>query len=137
MLAILSFVMVLAAAVLTVDSMFLLSFAGFMLMAVVTFVLMEMRHSSGSASIHATESGDRQAYRHMAFALAGASPLLMMLIVLGASLIFFLLPRVSSRYLSAFAPTRALTTRFRGRVRLGQTRQIQQSNSVVLHLQVD
>src|SRR5215467_1910281 len=42
MLAVLAFLMVLASAVLTVDSVFLLAFAGFMLMAVVTFILMEM-----------------------------------------------------------------------------------------------
>ena len=45
MLAILAFLMVLASAVLTVDSVFLFSFAAFMLMAVATFVLMEMRRS--------------------------------------------------------------------------------------------
>ena len=39
------FLMVLAAAVLTVGSLFLFSFAFFLLVAVVTFVLMEMRHS--------------------------------------------------------------------------------------------
>jgi len=53
MLGILSFVMVLAAAVLTVDSVFLVAFAGFMLMAVSTFVLMEMRRSSHTATIPA------------------------------------------------------------------------------------
>ncbi|PYX94932.1 MAG: hypothetical protein DMG71_11050 [Acidobacteria bacterium] len=58
MLAVLSFLMVLAAAVLTVDSVFLLSFAAFMLMAVVTFVLMEMRHSSNAATIHGKTSGE-------------------------------------------------------------------------------
>ena len=52
-LAILAFLMVLASAVLTVDSVFLFSFAGFMLMAVATFVLMEMRRSGHAASIHA------------------------------------------------------------------------------------
>src|SRR6202163_4010150 len=45
MLAVLSFLMVLAAAVLTVGSVFLFSFAGFLLVAIVTFVLMEMQHS--------------------------------------------------------------------------------------------
>ncbi|MGC1476422.1 MAG: hypothetical protein WA804_11290, partial [Terriglobales bacterium] len=45
MLAALAFGMVLAAAVLTVGSVFLFSFAGFLLVAVITFVLMEMRHS--------------------------------------------------------------------------------------------
>src|SRR5207237_5007746 len=86
MLAILSFVMVLAAAVLTVDSIFLLSFAGFMLMAVVTFVLMEMRHSSRVASIHGKPSGEHQEHRHMAFSLVTAAPLLVTLILAGASL---------------------------------------------------
>ncbi|MGC2515625.1 MAG: hypothetical protein WA383_13955, partial [Terriglobales bacterium] len=53
MLAALSFLMVLAAAVLTVGSVFLLSFAGFLLVAVVTFVLMEMRHSVAAEPTHA------------------------------------------------------------------------------------
>ena len=45
-LAVISFLMVLAASVLTVDSTFLLAFAAFMLMAVATFILMEMRSAS-------------------------------------------------------------------------------------------
>jgi len=55
MLAVLSFLMVLAAAVLTVDSAFLFSFAAFLLVAVVTFVLMEMRHSVAEDHGHAQE----------------------------------------------------------------------------------
>ena len=51
MLAVLAFLMVLAAAVLTVDSVFLFAFTGFMLMAVATFVLMEMRRSARNANI--------------------------------------------------------------------------------------
>src|ERR1700730_5779250 len=43
MLAILAFLMVLASAVLTVDSVFLFFFAAFLLTAVATFALMEMR----------------------------------------------------------------------------------------------
>src|SRR6266568_8599940 len=42
-IAVIAFLMVLAAAVLTVDSTFLLAFAAFMLVAVVTFILMEMK----------------------------------------------------------------------------------------------
>src|SRR6202790_5157667 len=45
MLAVLAFLMVLAAAVLTVGGVFLFSFASFLLVAIVTFVLMEMQHS--------------------------------------------------------------------------------------------
>src|SRR3984893_8910771 len=44
LLSVIAFLMVLSAALLTVDSVFLLTFAGFMLTAVVAFILMEMRH---------------------------------------------------------------------------------------------
>src|SRR5215469_15977555 len=67
-LAVIAFLMVLVAAVLTVDSTFLLAFAGFMLVAVATFVLMEMRQASTKATIQAKEV-DRRAYRKMAFSL--------------------------------------------------------------------
>src|SRR5204863_4643004 len=53
LLAVLSFVMVLAAAVLTVDSTFLLALAGFVLVGVSAFILMEMIHSSERASVQA------------------------------------------------------------------------------------
>lgn len=136
MLAILAFLMVLAAAVLTVDSVFLFAFAGFMLMAASTFVLMEMRRSSHTATIPAREA-ERGAYRQMAIFLAGLSPALVALILVGAVAIFFILPRMSAGYLGSFATTGDLAVGFSDRVQLGQIGQIQQSNSVVMHVQVD
>ena len=73
-LAILAFLMVLASAVLTVDSIFLFSFAAFMMMAVGTFVLMEMRRSGHAANIQARHSNDPQEHRHLAFSLARVAP---------------------------------------------------------------
>src|SRR6202158_5655973 len=73
-LAILAFLMVLASAVLTGDSVFLFSFAAFMLMAVITFVLMEMRRSGHDANVEARHSTDPQEHRHLAFALAKVAP---------------------------------------------------------------
>ncbi len=137
MLAVLAFLMVLAAAVLTVDSVFLFAFAGFMLMAVVTFVLMEMRRSSHTASIPAREPLDRLSYRRMAFFLAGTSPVLVTLILAGAAAIFFLLPRMSAGYLGSFAAGSDMTIGFSDRVQLGRIGQIQQSNAVVMHVQID
>jgi transglutaminase-like putative cysteine protease len=137
MLAILSFLMVLAAAVLTVDSVFLFAFAGFMLMAVATFVLMEMRRSSHTATIPARESGDQLAYRRMGLFLAGASPVLVALILAGAFVIFFVLPRMSAGYLGSYAGGSDMATGFSDRVQLGQIGQIQQSNSVVMHVQIE
>jgi protein-glutamine gamma-glutamyltransferase len=137
MLAILSFLMVLAAAVLTVDSVFLFAFAGFMLMAVATFVLMEMRRSSHTATIPARESDDQLAYRRMGLFLAGASPVLVALILAGAFVIFFVLPRMSAGYLGSYAGGSDMATGFSDRVQLGQIGQIQQSNSVVMHVQIE
>ncbi len=135
-LAVISFLMVLAAAALTVDSTFLLAFAGFMLMAVTTFILMEMRRSSVTATVQARESGDAT-HRSMAWALAGTSPALVLLTLAGASAIFFILPRISARYLSAYAPGSELTSGFSDRVQLGRIGQVQQSSAVVMHIQID
>lgn len=136
-LAVISFLMVLAAAVLTVDSTFLLAFTVFMLIAVVACILMEMRHATGKATVRANSSGDELAHKQMAFSLAGASPLLALLIMLGATAIFFVLPRVSTGYLSAFARSHEFSTGFSDQVQLGQIGEIQQSSSLVMHIQID
>lgn len=136
-LAVISFLMVLSAAVLTVDSTFLFAFAAFMLMAVATFILMEMRRSSAQASVQSNPSGDSLAYRRMALSLAGASPVLVLFILLGATVIFFILPRVSRGYLSTNAQFNELTTGFSDRVQLGGIGEIQQSNALVMHIQID
>jgi hypothetical protein len=136
-LAVISFLMVLAAAVLTVDSTFLLAFAAFMLMAVVTCILMEMRHAAVKATVRAKSLGEDSAGQQMAFSLAGASPVLALLILTGAAAIFFVLPRISTGYLSAFARSNEISTGFSDRVQLGQIGEIQQSSSLVMHIQID
>ena len=137
MLAVLSFLMVLAAAVLTVNSVFLFSFAAFLLIAVITFVLMEMRHSVAEDSGRAQEAKDSAPYRRMANVLFATAPMLMLMILAGGSLIFFLLPRVSSRYLSAYSPGSDVSTGFSDHVQLGRIGQIQQSNAVVMHIEIE
>ena len=59
------------------------------------------------------------------------------LIPLGAAAIFFVLPRVSTGYLSAYTPTGEIATGFSDRVQLGRIGEIQQSSSVVMHIQID
>jgi protein-glutamine gamma-glutamyltransferase len=136
MLAVLSFLMVLGAAVLTVDSVFLFSFAGFLLVAVIAFVLMEMRHSLAEEHARAQEPRIASPYGRMAYVLVATAPLLVLLIMAGSFLIFFLLPRVSSRYLSAYTSTSDLSTGFTDRVQLGRIGQIQQSSAVVMHIEI-
>jgi transglutaminase-like putative cysteine protease len=137
MLAVLSFLMVLAAAVLTVDSVFLLFFALFLLVAVVTFVLMEMRHSVAEDNGRAQEPKDSAPYRRMGNVLFASAPMLMLMILAGASVIFFLLPRVSSRYLSGYSPSSDLSTGFSDHVQLGRIGEIQQSSAVVMHVRIE
>ena len=137
MLAILAFLMVLASAVLTVDSVFLLFFAGFMLTAVATFILMEMRRSGRAARFQARHSRDMQEHRHLAFSLARVTPGLALMILVGAAAVFFLLPRMSVGYLGGYAFGTDFSTGFSDRVQLGRIGQIQQSDAVVMHIQID
>jgi hypothetical protein len=136
-LSVIAFLMVLAAAVLTVNSIFLLAFTGFMLMAVATFILMEMRRASANATIAAKDSPDARAYRQMALSLSLIAPGIVLCILLGAAGIFFLLPRVSAGYLNAYTPGSDLSTGFSDHVELGRIGQIQQSATVVMHIQID
>jgi transglutaminase-like putative cysteine protease len=136
-LAVIAFLMVLAAALLTVDSLFLLAFAIFMLTAVACFILMEMRHVSAKARVHSRQPHPGLAFRNMATALALASPLLVLCILLGAGAIFFLLPRASAGYLGAYAPGGEISTGFSDTVELGRIGEIQQSGSVVMHIQIE
>jgi transglutaminase-like putative cysteine protease len=146
MLAVLSFLMVLAAAVLTVDSVFLLAFAGFLMVAVVTFVLMEMQHSVASEQTHAQDPRVASAgvasprfassTQRMVYGLLAIAPALMLMILAGSFLIFFLLPRISSHYLSAYTPVSDVSTGFSDRVQLGRIGQIQQSSAVVMHIEI-
>ena len=136
-LAILAFLMVLASAVLTVDSVFLFSFTAFMLMAVTTFILMEMRRSGHAANIRARHSSDPQEHRHLAFALARIVPGLMGMILIGGAALFFVMPRMSAGYMGGYSFGTDISSGFSDRVQLGQIGRIQQSKSVVMHIQID
>jgi protein-glutamine gamma-glutamyltransferase len=136
-LAILAFLMVLASAVLTVDSIFLFSFAAFMMMAVGTFVLMEMRRSVHAASIQARHSNDPQEHRHLAFSLARMAPALMLMILISGAAVFFLIPRMSAGYMGGYSFGTDLSSGFSDHVQLGRIGQIQQSHAVVMHIQID
>ena len=136
MLAVLSFLMVLASAVLTVGSLFVVSFAGFLLVAVVTFVLMEMRYSITSEKALAQDSRLAESQQRFGFSLLAIAPSLVGLILAASFFVFFLLPRISSRYLSAYTPASDVSTGFTDHVQLGRIGQIQQSSAVVMHIEL-
>jgi len=137
LLAALAFVMVLAAAILTEDSTFLLALAGFILVGIATFVLMEMLHAAQHSPVQAREPSVHHAYRKLSIAIAGIAPVLLLFIFAGAGVIFFLLPRVSAGYMSAATGGNDLSSGFSDRVELGSIGQIQRSKKVVMHVAVD
>ena len=133
-LAIISFLMLLAAAVLTVDTTFLVTFSLFILVAIATFVSMEMRRSEREwMSVGVAPHQEAKFQR----SLAGMASLLGTLTLLGATLIFFVLPRMNNAgYLRNFGTQAAIMSGFSQEVQLGGIGQIQQSNAVVMHVQV-
>jgi transglutaminase-like putative cysteine protease len=133
-LAILSFGMVLFAVVLTVDTLFLLTFALFILAAMATFISLEMRRSEKESMAAAVAPRQNAQFYH---SMVGASAMLGILTLCGAALIFFVLPRLNSvGYLRNLGVQSAISTGFGQDVQLGGIGQIQQSNAVVMHIQV-
>ena len=136
-LAVIGFLMVLAAAILTVDSIFLLAFAFFLLIAVSTVMLIEMKRSGAQSNIQPPLSGQETTHHKLVVSLVRLSPLVVVGILMGATAIFFILPRISGGYLTALAHKSALETGFSDQVDLGGIGQIQQSGAVVMHVSID
>jgi hypothetical protein len=134
-LAVLSFLMVLAAVVLTIDTLFLLNFMFFLLAAMATFVSMEIRRSERDTRAATTVYPERGSKFYGS--LAGVSAILCVLTLAASSLIFFILPRLNTGgYLRSFGLQGAMATGFSQDVYLGGIGQIQQSNAVVMHIQI-
>lgn len=136
-LAILAFLMILAAAILTVDSLFLISFAAFLLVAMATFVLFEMRHSVANTNLNAKAlelPRDRASFQ---FSIVRVASGLMLMILAASAMLFVILPRRSAGYLGAYSFGTDLSSGFSDRVRLGQIGRIQQSNAVVMHIEIE
>ena len=133
-LALLSFGMVLSAAVLTVDSTFFFGLALFLLLATATFISMEMRRSARQSSGWAREhAGDERKLRST---LSITTFVLLSGVLVAAVALFFALPRRTGGYLGAFAPNNQFVSGFSDSVELGQIGQIQQSSVVVMHVQI-
>jgi protein-glutamine gamma-glutamyltransferase len=143
-LATLAFLEVLSAAILTVDTVFLGAFTAFSLIAVVTFIAMEMRRSSAAAvnsaplPLAASRHGrKRSAFTLFGFAISRMAIAIVAGMLLSASLIFFALPRLSYGYLSKFAQQNSLVSGFSDNVNLGEIGRIQQSSQTVAHIKID
>ncbi|MGH9702750.1 MAG: transglutaminaseTgpA domain-containing protein, partial [Candidatus Acidiferrales bacterium] len=135
-LAMLAFTAMLASAILTVDSTFLVSLAFFLIVSVSTFVGLEIRRSAEGAVSPPIESGSPAAERlHRALGMTSALVAAGALVVGGA--IFFLIPRFTAGYMSALnLQPSSLMSGFTENVELGEIGEIKKSSAVVMRIRV-
>ena len=133
-LTMISFLMVLAAVLLTVDASFLFSFWLFLVLATATFISLEIRHSAGKALHIARETAP--AKRRLGTSLTLIAISLTIAIAVGSVGIFFILPRISGGYMSGFSHSNQFLTGFSNEVQLGQIGEIKQSSAVVMRIQI-
>ena len=127
--------MVLAASVLTVNTIFLGGFALFLMVGIATFISFEMRRAARCAdSIQVLDTKANAA--RVNTALSRTALVLGVTILAGATILFFCLPRISGGYLGSYAHGSDPVSGFRDNLQLGQIGRIQQSSQVVMHLQI-
>jgi protein-glutamine gamma-glutamyltransferase len=131
-LAMLAFAAVLAAAILTIDTSFLILFFIFLLFGVSTFVGMEMRRGAAGAITAAHGSAAQEQRLSRALSLAALS-VSIGAILLGGTLFFFF-PRFSAGYMGRTNLQPSLMTGFSDDVELGQIGEIKKSATVVMRV---
>lgn len=144
-LSVLAFVMVLASAILTVDSAFLAAFALFLVLAVFFFMAMELRRSARKAPNTAPlvlpglrkKKSAITPMQRLAAALTRTTVAMVAAILLLGTVLFFTMPRVSGGYFSRYAQKDVISTGFSETVSLGAIGRIQQSSEIVAHVRLE
>ncbi|MBI3403990.1 MAG: DUF3488 domain-containing protein [Acidobacteria bacterium] len=135
-LAALAFAMMLIAAILTVDTMFLAFFLVFLVLAVSTFVGLEMRRSSEGAVAPPLAAGTPQAKR-LQRALTFTSIFVAVSALLVGTVVFYILPRVTAGFLSGYNLSSSLLSGFSENDELGLIGEIKRNAAVVMRVRVD
>ncbi|HWZ53385.1 MAG TPA: DUF3488 and transglutaminase-like domain-containing protein [Candidatus Acidoferrales bacterium] len=135
-LAVLAFAAILASAILTVETGFLISLAIFLVLAVSTFVALEIRRSSTGAVSPPLEPGTPLAQKlNRALGLTSIFVAIGTLVV--GSAFFFVIPRFTAGYMSAISIQPTLMTGFSDSVTLGAIGKIKQNPAVVMRIKVE
>ena len=133
-LAMLAFTCVLASAVFTVDTSFLIFFMIFLLFAIAVFVGLELRRGATGAIFTPVDTDWRKERRlNRALSLAAIA------VALGAiscgTLLFFVFPRVSAGYFAHASIQPTLMSGFTDDVELGAIGRIKSDSSIVMRVQ--
>ena len=135
-MAMLAVTCVLASAILTVDTQFIISLSVFLVICVSTFVGLEIRRSAAGAITPRMELNTPAADRlHRAVAITSILVAVSSL-VMGLG-IFFMIPRFTTGYLSALSLRSSLMTGFSENVTLGQIGDIKKNSAVVMRIHID
>ena len=134
-LSMLSFAAILAAAILTVDTLFLTLFFLFLLSGISTFIGLELRRGATGAITQV--SAHRETERKLSRSLSLASLSVAAGAIVVGGMFFFFFPRFSAGYLGrvSFSPT--LMTGFTEDVELGQIGEIKKSSAVVMRVETE
>jgi len=132
-LGMLSFAAILAAAILTVDTLFLILFFAFLVFGVSTFVGMELRRGAEGAVSSSVHALGQNRGLNRALSLAALS-LALGAIILG-TVLFFFFPRVNAGYLGRVSFGPSLMTGFTENVELGQIGEIKKNTTVVMRVE--
>ena len=135
-LAVLAVASMLVSAILTVETGFLIALAAFLVLSVSTFVALEIRRSAAGAVSPALELDSTAAHK-LNRALGITSALVAGSVLIFGALIFFLIPRFTTGYLSALNLQPSLMTGFSDDVALGQIGELKKNTAVVLRIRVD
>ena len=128
-LAVLAFLEMLLAAILTIDTTFLAFFLVFLIFGIATFASYEIRCSYQRAAHPAEVPGGP-----MLRSLGATSVLVSISVLLLGGLIFFVLPRYTTGYLSRFAPKTQHIAGFSDDVTLGEIGDIKKTSMVVMRV---
>ena len=133
-LGMLSFAAILASAILTVDTLFLVLFFAFLLFGIATFIGMELRRGAvGAVAPQANVQPEKDRRLNRALSIAALS-VAVGAILLGGVLFFFF-PRFSAGYLGRVSFSPSLMTGFTDNVELGQIGEIKRNTNVVMRVE--
>ena len=135
-LALIAFLEMLAAAILTVDTTFLIFFFIFLLVSISTFISFEIKRGTEVARAAPLAPGSPVA-RRLQRSLLLVSFLVCVGILVLATMIFFILPRFTTGFFSAYAFQPELYTGFTNDLTLGQLGEIKRNRSVIMRVRVE
>ena len=135
-LTVLAVASMLASAILTVETSFLVALVVFLALAVSTFVALEIRRSATGAVSPFVET-DSPAAKRLQRALGLTSGLVAAGVFVAGGVLFFIIPRVTTGYLSGLNLQPSLMTGFTDNVELGTIGRIDKNPTVVLRIKVD